>query len=95
MNPNSTQLDDFLFLMAPVAVFAIAALLECAFSAWTRRANRIRAANTPGSRVTRGLSDSDRALRQAALHLDRERERAIADLGTDWVLHPDHKRGEK
>ena len=91
MNPN-TQFDDLLFLVSPVIVFAIAAALEYAFTAWTRRAHRIRAARTPGSRVTRGLSDSDRALRQAALHLDRERERAIADLGTDWVLHPEHKR---
>lgn len=78
-------MNEFLFLASPVLTFALLAALQYGLEAWARR---IRA--TP-RRATKGLTPAERDIRRAALHLHDARARAIADLGTEWVLHPNYK----
>lgn len=80
-------MNDFLFLASPVLVFALVTALQYGLEAGARRTRLAR------SQATKGLTPGERAQRRAAAHLDRERVRAIADLGTDWVLHRDYKHG--
>lgn len=80
-------MNDFLFLASPVLVFALVTALQYGLEIWARRIRLAR------SQATKGLTQAERDRRRSALHLDLAREKAIADLGTDWVLHPQYKHG--
>lgn len=83
-------------LFSPLALAAVAFLLFPAAAAllllkdWIAAKARQRRAMRR-SQAHRGLSYAERRRRLSALHLDRERARAIESLGTDWVLHPEYR----
>lgn len=78
-----------LFWVAIPAAFLLLALAHAGLAAWGASIRRDRGQATPG------LTPLERLQRQNALHLARERERALAELGTDWVLHPQSTFGRE
>lgn len=82
--------NPILFLTIPFFVAALVALATYYLQRWAAAIRRARARGC----ATRGLSKAQRDQRRAALHLASQRERAIEDLGEDWLLHPKRLRGE-
>lgn len=81
--------NPILFLTIPFFVAALVALATYYLQRWAAAIRRGRGC------ATRGLTRAERDQRRAALHLDAQRDRAIAELGEDWLLHPKRLRGER